>query len=90
MASLPEERLKADDPPFTRIGIDFLGPFEIKQDRSVVKRYGVIFTCLNIKAIHLELAHSLDTDSSINAIRQFIARRLEEYLNSLGQIMVLI
>ncbi|CAC5406219.1 unnamed protein product [Mytilus coruscus] len=75
MASLPEERLKADDPPFTRIGIYFFGPFEIKQGRSVVKRYGVIFTCLNIRSIHLELAHSLDTDSCINAIRRFIARR---------------
>ncbi|CAG2245380.1 unnamed protein product [Mytilus edulis] len=59
MSSLPEERLKADDLPFTRIGIDFFGPFEIKQGRSVVKRY----------------AHSLDTDSCINAIRRFIARR---------------
>ena len=75
MASLPAERLKADDPPFTRVGIDFFGPFEIKQGRSVVKRYGVIFTCLNIRAVHLELASSLDTDSCINSIRRFIARR---------------
>jgi hypothetical protein len=60
MANLPKERLQADDPPFTRIGIDFFGPFEVKLGRSVVKRYGVIFTCLNIRAIHLELAHSLE------------------------------
>jgi hypothetical protein len=44
MANLPKERLQADDPPFTRIGIDFFGPFEVKLGRSVVKRYGVIFT----------------------------------------------
>ncbi|VDI11855.1 Hypothetical predicted protein [Mytilus galloprovincialis] len=75
MANLPKERLQADDPPFTRIGIDFFGPFEVKQGRSVVKRYGVIFTCLTIRAIHLELAYSLDTDSCINAIRRFISRR---------------
>ena len=75
MANLPKERLQADDPPFTRIGIDFFGPFEVKLGRSVVKRYGVIFTCLNIRAIHLELAHSLDTDSYINALKRFIARR---------------
>ncbi|XP_071153097.1 uncharacterized protein [Mytilus edulis] len=28
MANLPKERLQADDPPFTIIGIDFFGPFE--------------------------------------------------------------
>ncbi|XP_062588283.1 uncharacterized protein LOC134249947 [Saccostrea cucullata] len=75
MADLPEERLKADEPPFTRLGMDFFGPFEVKQGRSTLKRYGVIFTCLVTRAIHLELAFSLDTDSCINAIRRFIARR---------------
>ncbi|XP_075888907.1 leucine-rich repeat and coiled-coil domain-containing protein 1-like [Nelusetta ayraudi] len=56
---------------------DFFGPFEIKRGRSIVKRYGVIFTCLNIRAVHLETAHTLNTDSCINAIRRFIARRGE-------------
>jgi hypothetical protein len=75
MANLPAERLKSDDPPFSRIWMDFFGPFEVKQGRSVVKRYSVIFTCMATRAVHLEMAFSLDTDSCINAVRRFIARR---------------
>lgn len=40
-----------------------------------MKKYGVIFTCLTCRAVHLEVAYSLDTDSCINAIQRFICRR---------------
>ncbi|KAK7944331.1 hypothetical protein WMY93_000059 [Mugilogobius chulae] len=75
MAELPQERVVPDEPPFTRVGVDYFGPFEVKSRRSTVKRYGVIFTCLAIRAIHIEVAPSLDTDSFINALRRFVARR---------------
>ena len=75
MADLPQDRVTAENPPFTCVGVDYFGPFLVKRGRSVVKRYGVMFTCLSTRAIHLEKADALDTDNCINAIRRFIARR---------------
>ena len=75
MADLPVDRLTADQPPFTRVGIDYFGPFQVRRGRSFPKRYGVIFTCLAIRAVHIEVAHSLDTDSFLLALRRFVARR---------------
>lgn len=75
MADLPQDRVLPDMPPFSSVGMDYFGPFEIKRGRTSVKRWGVIFTCLNTRAVHLEVAGSLDTSSCINAIRRFICRR---------------
>ncbi|XP_076852605.1 uncharacterized protein LOC143506910 [Brachyhypopomus gauderio] len=75
MADLLEERVLPDQPPFTHVGVDYFGPFEVRRARSMVKRYGVLFTCLALRAVHIEVAHSLDTSSCINAIRRFICRR---------------
>ena len=75
MADLPPDRVTPDKPPFTFVGVDCFGPFWIKRARSQVKRYGVLFTCLVTRAIHLEVAQSMDTDSFVNSMRRFIARR---------------
>lgn len=74
-ADLPQDRIRPDLPPFSSVGIDYFGPFQVKRGRSLVKRYGVIFTCLVIRALHIEVASFLDTDSCINAIHRFTARR---------------
>ena len=75
MANLPKARVTPEEAPFTRVGMDYFGPIEVKQGRSMIKRYGVVFTCLAIRAVHIEKADNLDTDSCINAIRRFQARR---------------
>ncbi|XP_015747596.1 PREDICTED: uncharacterized protein LOC107327368 [Acropora digitifera] len=75
MASLPLDRVTPSRPPFTYVGVDCFGPFQVKHGRSSVKRYGVLFTCLTVRAVHIEVANSLDTDSFLNALRRFIARR---------------
>ena len=45
----------------------------MKEDQKELKRYGVIFTCLASRAIHIEIANSLNTGSFLNAIRRFLA-----------------
>ena len=75
MADLPVDRVLPDKPPFTCVGTDYFGPFQVKRGRGLAKRYGVIFTCLTTRAIHIDIAHSLDTPSFINALRRFVARR---------------
>lgn len=77
MADLPEDRVQDGEKPFTRTGVDFFGPFYAKRGRSSVKKYGVIFTCLAVRAVHIEVAESLSTDSFLCALRRFVARRGE-------------
>jgi hypothetical protein len=74
MADLPPDRLEPA-PPFTFCAVDYFGPFYIKEGRKELKRYGVLFTCLACRAVHVETATSLETDSFINCLRRFIAIR---------------
>ncbi|XP_058446466.1 uncharacterized protein LOC131427358 [Malaya genurostris] len=75
MAPLPDVRLKPFVRPFTHVGIDYCGPFLIKVGRSQVKRWIALFTCMTVRAVHLEVAHSLSTESFKLALRRFISRR---------------
>ena len=75
MSDLPAARLQIGQPPFFHTGVDLFGPFQVKQGRSVVKRYGCIFTCMTVRCMHLEVVHTLTTDSFISALRRFISRR---------------
>ena len=74
MADLPVDRME-DVPPFTYCGVDMFGPFLIKERRSELKRYGMIYTCMSCRAIHLETVNSADTDSFILSLRRFLSRR---------------
>ena len=75
MAKLPYARVASYVAPFTFTGIDFFGPIMVTINRHKEKRYGCLFTCLTVRAVHIEIAHSLTTSSCILAIRNFMARR---------------
>jgi hypothetical protein len=75
MAPLPKQRLQPFAPPFANTGVDYAGPFEVTIGRRREKRWIVVFTCLSMRALHLEVANSLDTNSCVMAIRNFTNRR---------------
>ena len=74
LADLPEDRVEPA-PPFTYSAVDYFGPFVLREGRKEIKRYGVLFTCMASRAIHIETANTLETDSFINALRRFQAER---------------
>ncbi|XP_065075164.1 uncharacterized protein LOC135698945 [Ochlerotatus camptorhynchus] len=75
MAPLPKARLQAYVRPFSYVGIDYFGPIGVRVNRSTAKRWVALFTCLTTRAVHLEVIHTLSTESCNMAIRCFIGRR---------------
>ena len=75
MSEVPEERLRQHEPAFSVTGTDCFGPFDVKYRRGTVKRYGVIFTCLTSRCIHIEKLDSLSTESLLMAMDRFMSRR---------------
>ena len=75
MADLPAERIEPGLPPFTYVGIDAFGPYQTKFYRGFKKRYGLLFTCMTCRAIHIEMLYTLDCESFLCAFKRFIARR---------------
>ncbi|XP_062556633.1 uncharacterized protein LOC134221460 [Armigeres subalbatus] len=75
MGNLPSARLAAFQRPFSYTGVDYFGPMLVLVGRRTEKRWGVLLTCMTTRGVHIEIAHSLSTDSCILALRNFIARR---------------
>lgn len=75
MGMLPEGRIAHHRRPFSFCGVDYFGPMTVTIGRRHEKRWGVLFTCLTTRAVHIELASSLSTDATIMALRRMMARR---------------
>lgn len=78
MADLPTARVQ-EAKAFTHTGVDFAGPINITLTRRrgvrSQKAYICIFVCLTTKAIHIEVASDLSTESFLNAFKRFLSRR---------------
>ena len=74
MSDLPKARF-SEEGPFTYTGMDMFGPFYTKDGRKQQKRFVTLFTCMSSRAVHLESMVNMNTDSFIQALRRFLARR---------------
>ncbi|XP_018402564.1 PREDICTED: uncharacterized protein LOC108779585 [Cyphomyrmex costatus] len=78
MASLPAGRVNASR-PFAHSGIDYAGPFMVRESRRrnarTHKAYLALFVCFSTKCVHLELVSDLTTESFLAAFKRFISRR---------------
>ncbi|XP_043471735.1 uncharacterized protein LOC122504617 [Leptopilina heterotoma] len=78
MGNLPKNRLTFSC-PFLNVGVDFCGPFYIKEhrhrNRTKLKTYVAVFVCFATKAVHLELASDLSTEAFLACLKRFFARK---------------
>ena len=76
MANLPRIRLQPLMPPFYHTACDYFGPYHLKISRNKrAKYYGVIFTCLITRAVHLELTVDYSTMEFLQTLRRFFSIR---------------
>ncbi|XP_035222185.1 uncharacterized protein LOC118195060 [Stegodyphus dumicola] len=72
----PEDRVR-EGATFEVVGVDLAGPLYLREGS---KAWIVLYTCAIYRAIHLELVTSLSTETFIQSLRRFIARRGRPYV----------
>ncbi|XP_055643077.1 uncharacterized protein LOC129779554 [Toxorhynchites rutilus septentrionalis] len=75
MGPLPVHRTTLHLRPFSAVGVDYLGPVEVIIGRRTEKRWVVVFTCMAVRAVHLDVVYSLSTESCLMAIKRFSSKR---------------
>ena len=88
MAPLPRERV-LPAPAWTFTSVDLFGPLEhvdMVRKRLKEKCWGIIFTCMVSRAVHIDLTQAYHTDAVLQALRRFIALRgsPKEFLSDQG------
>ena len=77
MAPLPDVRVRHPLRAFAHVSVDYGGPFITVQGRGKQrrKRWLCLFTCLSSRAVHLEMAYDLATDSFLKCFVRMTSRR---------------
>ena len=70
MTDLPKHRVNMVR-PFSHVGVDYTGHIFCKDKTNEVKMYLLIFTCLNVRACHLELIPEMNINQFVLAFIRF-------------------
>ena len=73
--------------PFAVIGVDFVGPFCVKEKEGERKAYVSVFSCATSRGVHFATTKSKETLEFIDCLNDFIAvhTRPEEIISDNGQ-----
>ncbi|KAK6760856.1 hypothetical protein RB195_022067 [Necator americanus] len=71
MPPLPSDSVTISK-PFQNVGCGFMGPFVSTRNERM---YICLYTCLAIRAIHLEMVESLGTGAFLNSFIRYVSRR---------------
>ena len=84
MSDLPSYRFPVKSVALKETGVDFCGPFKIhSQINTAMNIYCCLFTCLTIRAVHIEVTRNLQKESCIMAFQRFFSQRwLPERIHS--------
>ncbi|XP_043476348.1 uncharacterized protein LOC122507610 [Leptopilina heterotoma] len=78
MGNLPEKRLSFER-SFLNVGVDYCGPFYVKQrrhrNRGKDKVHIAVFICFATKAVHFEVVSDETTDAFLGCLKRFFSRR---------------
>ena len=75
-ANGPLAKIKVNESPaFTNTGLDYFGPLYVKNGTVRSKVGECIFTCIAVRAIHLELVEDIAAAQFLACLRRFVARR---------------
>ena len=75
MPPLPKERV-TQSTPFSYTGNDYFGPLYIREATEIKKVWICLFTCLAVRAVHLELVKDMTTEQFLLCLQRFIACHL--------------
>ena len=78
MGSLPDIKFTVPCRPFSHCAVDLAGPVQVYdciKSRTLMKCWPIIFVCLNVGAVHTELATGYSAGKFITKLEKFISIR---------------